>query len=306
MALMTVAMTVIPLMDAFGKLLSTEHDVPPATIALGRFGGQIVWLVLLVVVLTPTGRRTPLRPTRPRVHLLRGVLHGGSSLLFFVALTSMPLADAIAVFFVEPMILIALSAMVLREEVGWPRRIAAAIGFAGALLVIQPSYELFGPVSLLPLGTAFLFAVYLLVTRRHGGDDHAVTIQLWSASGAILLTVPVLILGTAIGLDDLSFRLPDSTTGWLLMAGVGLISTVAHLLVVVAFRLAEASVLAPFNYLEIVTATTFGYLVFGDFPGGLQWVGISIIVATGVFIFWRERQLERRTAPTIRPLAVDA
>ncbi len=312
MALLVVAMSFIPLMDAFGKLLSTRHDIAPASVALGRFGVQIVWLLLTFGGLALARRGSvrlrrqavlapSLRPSRIDVHLLRGALHGSASLLFFVAVTYMPLADAIAVFFVEPMILIALSALFLREQVGWPRRVAAVVGFGGALLVIQPSYALFGPVSLLPLATATLFACYLLVTRRFSVDDHPLTMQLWSGTGATATTLAFIAVGEVVGAGDYQFTLPSTSTAVWLFLGIGAISAFAHIVIVIAFSLAEASVLAPFNYLEIVTATFFGFVVFDDFPGSLQWVGIAVIVATGLFIFFRERKLEADSLAAIRP-----
>ena len=317
MALLAVAMTFVPLMDAFAKLLSTRHDIAPATVALGRFGIQIGWLLLTFTLLavvrfrSASARERPafspsLRPSRFDVHLARGALHGTASLLFFVAVTYMPLADAIAVFFVEPMILIALSAVVLREHVGWPRRIAAIVGFGGALLVIQPSYELFGPVSLLPLATATLFACYLLVTRRFSVDDHPLTMQLWSGIGATITTFGFIAIGEALGAGDYQLTLPSTSTAVWLFLGVGAVSAFAHIVIVIAFSLAEASILAPFNYLEIVTATIFGFAVFGDFPGSIQWVGIAVIVATGLFIFFRERKLEADSIAAVRPGAASS
>jgi drug/metabolite transporter (DMT)-like permease len=218
-------------------------------------------------------------------------------MLFFVAVKYMPLADTIAVFFIEPMLLLALSAVFLGDHVGWPRRIASAIGFCGALLVVQPSYELFGPVALLPLLAALMFAFYLLITRRFGAGEHPVTMQLWSATGGMITIGLCILIGELAGAQDYRLTMPDLTEEIALIAVMGLISTVAHITIVIAYQLAPASVLAPFSYLEIVTATIFGYLVFNDFPGGLQWIGILIIVSTGLFIFFRERQLELRPAP---------
>ncbi len=294
MTLLVVSMTLVPLMDSFGKLLSTEEGIAPASVALGRFGGQIMFLGIGFVGLALIGRGVTARPEVLWVHLARGFFHGSASLLFFVALKYMPLADTIAVFFVEPMILLVLSAVFLGEHVGWPRRIAAVVGFGGALLVIQPSYELFGPVSLLPLATALLFATYLLFTRKFGVDDHPMTMQLWSGVGAVGTALVFISIGEAVNAGDYQFTLPDSRAAVIYFLAIGLISTGAHLFIVAAFKLAEASILAPFNYLEIVTATVFGFFVFDEFPGSLQWLGIVIIVSTGLFIFFRERALERR------------
>jgi drug/metabolite transporter (DMT)-like permease len=297
MLLLAIAMTLIPFMDAIAKELSTDHGLAPVSVAFGRFVSQTVILLCIFATLhirrrsKPSSFVPPMRPARIPVHLTRGALHGGSSLLFFVAIKYMPLADTIAVFFVEPMILMLLASQFLGETIGWPRRIAAVIAFAGALLIIQPSYELFGPVSLLPLGAAMFFALYLLFTRRFGIDEHPFTMQLWSGMGAMTSTALVLVVGTAVGADDYRLTIPDNAGPLLLFLAIGIVSTIAHVLVVMAFKLANASVLAPFNYLEIVTATIVGYVLFDEFPGLLQWIGISIIIGTGLFVFFRERKV---------------
>lgn len=291
---MLVAMVLIPGMDALAKILS-EDGMAPSSVALGRFIAQLILLVGTVVLWRRLRSDSPaLRPSSMWVHLVRGALHGGSTLAFFVAVKYMPLADSIAVFFVEPMLLLALTAIFLREHVGWPRRIAAVIGFGGSLLVVQPSYELFGAVSLLPLLAALLFAGYLIFTRRFGGADHPLTMQIWSATGAGILISLAILVGETVEFEDYSFTAPDSGQQFTLLAMIGVISAIAHVLIVIAFSLAPAAVLAPFNYLEIVSATVLGYVVFNDFPGGLQWLGIGIVVSTGLFIFFRERHLERQ------------
>ncbi len=305
MLLLVIAMSLLPLMDTAAKSLSTDYDLAPASIGFGRFAGQYVFVLLGIATAQITLNRRPqsersappFLPARPLVHMLRGSLHGGGSMLFFVAVKYMPLADTIAVFFIEPMLLLALSAVFLGDHVGWPRRIASAIGFCGALLVVQPSYELFGAVALLPLLAALMFAFYLLITRRFGTGEHPVTMQLWSATGGMVTIGACIVIGEVVGAQDYRLTMPDLTDEVALIALMGLISTVAHITIVIAYQLAPASVLAPFSYLEIVTATIFGYLVFNDFPGGLQWIGIMIIVSTGLFIFLRERQLELRPAP---------
>ncbi len=305
MLLLVFAMLLLPLMDTAAKSLSTDYDLAPASVGLGRFAGQFTFVLLGIALsrtiltrrLQPDRPRPTLMPARPLIHMVRGALHGGGSMLFFVAVKYMPLADTIAVFFIEPMILLALSALFLGEYVGWPRRIASAIGFCGALLVVQPSYELFGAVALLPLLAALMFAVYLLITRRFSAGEHPVTMQLWSAAGGMITIGACIVLGELLGGVDYRFTLPNLRDEIALIAVMGVISTASHIAVVMAYQLAPASVLAPFSYLEIVSATIFGYVVFDEFPGGLQWVGIVIIVGTGFFIFLRERHLELQPAP---------
>ena len=305
MVLLVAAMALIPLMDAAAKSLSTNYDLAPASIGFGRFAAQFVFVFLGIALsrsilaqrIQPDRPRPTLLPMRPFIHLVRGALHGGGSMIFFVAVKYMPLADTIAVFFIEPMLLLALSAVFLGDHVGWPRRIASVIGFCGALLVVQPSYELFGAVALLPLLAALMFATYLLITRRYGAGEHPVTMQLWSATGGMITIGVCIVIGELVGAFDYRLTLPNLGAAIALLALMGVVSTVAHITIVIAYQLAPASILAPFSYLEIVSATIFGYLFFNEFPGGLQWVGISIVVATGLFIFFRERTLELRPAP---------
>ena len=297
MSLLIPAMALVPIMDTIAKSLS-GGDLSPTTVAFGRFVAQTIWILLVFatwrgVVRSEEAAPPSMRPKNVALNLTRGALHGGGSMVFFVALKYMPLADSIAVFFVEPMILLLLSAVFLKEFVGWPRRIASLVAFGGALLVIQPSYELFGAVSLLPLLAALLFAFYLLVTRFIGPDEHPLTMQLFSGIGAIIAIGIVLIGGAVIDAPDYQFTMPDTGRVVGLLAIIGVVSTVAHLMVTTAYTMAPASVLAPFNYFEIVTATIFGYVFFDDFPGLLQWTGIAIIVGMGLFIFFRERSLER-------------
>ena len=169
-----------------------------------------------------------------------------------------------------------------------PRRIAAcAVGFLGCLLVIQPSLAAFGLVALWPLGTAVSFAFYMLVTRGLSSHMHPIPMQLHTSTLAFGLCLPVLLWaeGTGGPLDPLW---PEGWA-WLWLAGVGLASAVAHMLITVALRFAPSATLAPLNYLEIVVAVALGYLVFGDFPNALTWAGIAVIVGSGLYVIHRER-----------------
>ena len=189
-ALFMVAISIIPIVDAVAKTLSTRHDISPVTVTLLRFVAQTIVILAIFVVVTAFQRKRPFDDVRPPLpspratmiaaNIGRGLLHGGATMFFFIALKYMPLADTIAVFFVEPMIVLLLSAVFLGEFVGWPRRIASVVAFAGALLIIQPSYALFGPVSLLPLLAALCFALYFIITRRLTQQDHPLTMQLLS------------------------------------------------------------------------------------------------------------------------------
>lgn len=282
--LMVAFATIAPGIDVFAKLATAT--LPPAEVSLARFVVQAG--ILLPVILALRIPRT-VTPWLMSMHALRGVLLGLATVAFVSALQAMPIADAIAIFFVEPLIVTLLSAWLLREQVG-PRRIAACgIGFVGALIVVRPSFEDLGWVATYPLVTAFCFAFYVLLTRHLARDENPLVMQMWAGVFGALLMAVFLALGEGTGSAIFDPVWPDAR-GWLLMLAVGLFATVSHLFLVYAFRYAAASVLAPLQYLEIVAATVFGYLVFGDFPDALKWLGIAIIVGSGLFVFWRERR----------------
>ncbi len=285
LALMAIAMLVVPSMDILGKLVSKE--INGIQVAQWRFGIQA--LLIFPFLLWMKGERNFL-PNRIGLNIIRAVLMAGAVTVFFTALRWMPVPDAIAVFFVEPLILTIMSAVFLKEHIGWRRRCAVVVGFIGALIVIQPSYEVFGAVSLLPVLTAFLFATYLLLTKKLAATEDALTMQFFSGVIGFAFLAVIAGTGTAAGIPILAIVWP-SPVQWVMLAGVGVIATVCHLMIVHAFKRAPASVLAPFQYLEIVSATILSYLVFQDIPNAWKWLGISIIIASGLYVWWRERQV---------------
>lgn len=294
MAIMVTAMLFLPCMDAIAKYLSTSEGISPTMTTFSRFVFQSVSLfaVLLIFPARALGSRRNIL-----LNVLRGLLVGTAVMIFFTAIKYMPLADAIAIFFVEPLIVLILSPFLLGEQVGWRRRLAAIIGFVGAVLVIQPSYETFGPVSLMPLLTAFFFALYLILTKKTGANDDPVMMQFYSGIGAILTLSGVMMVGQAMGLEDFSPSMPTTQSAVLLLLLIGIIATIGHLMIVVALTKAPASILAPFQYVEIIAATGLGFLIFAEFPNLLQWVGIAIIIGSGLYTFWREQKLEKTTTP---------
>lgn len=290
MALMAGCMLVLPFMDAIAKYMANVEGMSPGQVNFYRFFFQMVCILPFLLAIQG---RSALSAKRPRLNLLRGVLHAAASLMFFTAVKYMPLADVFAIYFVEPFILTALSAIFLGEKVGWRRWLAIVVGFGGAMIVIQPSYAVFGLTSLLPVACAFLYALYMFLNRAIGEADSPVTMQTMAGTGGTLFMGVVLIGGNAAGQDDFAISLPTSWLGLVLLVILGSISGYAHLIVVRAFRMAPLSVLAPFQYFEIIAATILGYALFNDFPTVSKWVGILIIVGSGLFILWRE---QRRTA----------
>ena len=284
MALMVVFCITAPLIDVASKLAA--QGVPVGTVTLGRFVVQAALMAPIVLLMrlpfgVPRGARA--------LSVWRAVFSITSTLSFVGAVKVMPIADALAIAFVEPFIILLFGWAVMQEEVGPRRLIASAVGFAGALLVIQPSFAQFGLTATLPLITAASFALYMLVTRHLSRWVHPVPMQFQTALIAVPLTLAALAVGEALGWPALTLRAPEGID-WLWCAGVGVAATISHIAMTYGLRFAPSSTLAPLHYLEIVTATAFGWLVFGDFPGGTVWAGIAVIVASGLYVIWREQK----------------
>ncbi len=287
--LMLAFVVIAPVMDILAKLATSS--LPSGEITLARFAIQ--GLVLMpVVIWRGAFRRLTLRMAL--LHGLRGFFVAVATVCFITAISVMSVADAIAIFFVEPLLLTVLGGLVLGERVGWRRYVACMVGFVGALIVVRPSFDELGWVATLPLGTALGFAIYLVLTRRLAQYEDPFAMQAYSGlAGALCVAVALWVGAGSMSVFDPVW--PDAR-GWLLMFGVGAVATISHLFLVFAFKNAPASTLAPFQYLEIVAATGFGYLVFGDFPDALKWLGIAIIVGSGLYVFWRERLAAARGA----------
>jgi drug/metabolite transporter (DMT)-like permease len=285
--LMALAMTILPCMDGIAKYMSTFQAMSPGQVAFYRFFFQ---MLLTLPFLVAISGREAFRVKRPWMNLLRGALHASATLLFFTSIKYMPLADAFAIYFVEPFMLTAMSALFLGEKVGWRRWSAIVIGFGGAMIVIQPSFEIFGLKALLPIACAFLFALYLFLNRAIGDADPPLTMQTIAGLGGTVFMGLALVAGHWTGNADFELALPGSTFTLVILLVLGLLSGYGHLLVVHAFRLAPVSILAPFQYFEIISATILGFLVFGDFPSASKWLGVAIIVGSGLYIIWRERK----------------
>lgn len=281
--LITLAMLYLPGLDVFGKLLG-ENGMSAGQIALMRFLFQALILAPIVLYLGvwSLDRRLFL------IQMLRGACMALASLFFFAALRYMPLADAIAIFFVEPMIVTLLSVVLLGEKIYLSRISAIIVGFLGAMLIIQPNFVTVGASAFFPLGTAFFFSIYFILTRALSADVHPFWMQLNVAVAAI----PVMLIGILLFPDSSWFimRMPETIEwGWIL--AMGAIATTGHLLLVYAMRHAPANLLTPFQYIEIIGATIFGYLVFDDLPAGQTILGIAIIVGSGLYIFHRESRV---------------
>lgn len=281
--LMVIGMLLLPGMDAIAKGLSGA--ISSGQVSWSRFLFQTLFLLPFVV--RGRGFRVP---RKLWAHAARGFLIAVGTLLFFTSLGKLPLADAISIFFVEPFILTLMSALFLGEPIGWRRLLAVAVGFCGALIVIRPSYALFGATALLPIAGAFSYASYVVLTRWLVHGESAVTMQFYAGVFGGLTMTAALCFGTATGLAFLAPAWP-SLEEWALLAALGVIATVGHMLIVQAIRRVGASMVAPFQYLEIISATILGLVFFGDFPDATTWLGVAIIIGSGLFVFFRERHL---------------
>lgn len=274
-ALMLAAMAVLPFLDVAAKLLG-QQGMPILQIVWARMAlGAAMTLPLALRV----GGRAALWPARPWYHTGRAFLLAAATFFFFAALRHLPIADALAIFFVQPLILTAISPLVLGERVGPQRWAAVLVGFMGTLIIIRPGLQEVNPGTFLALAAGACLAFYLAMTRRISGQANAmVTTFQTSLMGAIFLSLAV-----APGWQAPS--LPQ----WGLFLAVGFVATFGHFLIVKAYDHAEASLLAPLAYTEIIMATVVGWWFFGDFPDLWTFVGVGILIACAIFISWRER-----------------
>lgn len=282
--LMTAAMLILPVIDAVAKWVGAD-GMAPLQISFARFVVQVGLLLPIALAVLGWGR---LLPKRLGLALLRGVLIAVATVLFFTALQHMQITETIAIFFVEPLILTLLSAVFLGEKIGWRRVVAVILGFAGAMLIVQPNFLILGWVAALPLAAALCFAVYLLLTKALTKIEHPLVMHLWAGLGGGGLLGGMLILGAAAEIPAITPIWPTADQ-LMLLCLLGLVATGGHFLIVLAFKRAPASLLAPLQYLEILSGTLLGYVIFGDFPNAVTWVGVALIVGSGLFVFWRQR-----------------
>ncbi len=274
-----------PLGDSIAKLLG---GVVALTVLVAvRFGIQAA-LLLPIVIIGKQGLGLP--PGVLGWTLARTILHILGIGLMFSALQYLPLADALAIAFVMPFIMLLLGHFVMGEHVGWHRLVACAVGFVGTLLVIQPNFVEVGYPALLPLGVAVVFALFMMVTRQIARAMDPIKLQTISGLQAIVILGLGLVLFPSL-LGESGFRF-DQTT-WALLIGMGVIGTLAHLFMTWSLRFAPASTLAPMQYLEIPFGTFIGWLIFADLPNGLAAVGICITVGAGLYIILREQRLSK-------------
>lgn len=275
-AFMLAAMAILPFIDVFAKFLG-QQGMPILIVVWARalFGG----LMTLPFALRSEGARA-FRPAQPWHHLARALLLFGATFLFFTALKYLPIADALAIFFVNPLVIVVLSALVLREKVGPRRWAAVAVGFIGTLIIIRPGMVEMNPGTLYALGAGVALGSYFVMTRAIAG-----------AADAMVLTFQTSAIGAALMTVALPFLWHNPTPEqWAMLASLGVIATLGHFLITKAYEQAEASLLAPLAFTEIIMATAVGWYFFGDLPDRWTVLGVTILVASAIYISVRERR----------------
>jgi drug/metabolite transporter (DMT)-like permease len=284
-----------PLGDSVAKILG--ETLPVGLMILARF---LMQAVILVPLAWASRLSLAMPPRTFRLTVLRTVLHIIGIAAMFLSLRFLPLADAIAIAFVMPFMMLLLGKFVLGEDVGPYRLGACLVGFIGVLLVIRPNYAEVGAPALLPLAVAAAFALFMLVTRQVAKATDPIALQAVSGVVAVLILGPSIAVAGALGWETgLSGALDELATtprSLALLLAIGVLGTVAHLLMTWSLRLAPAATLAPMQYLEIPFATLIGWLIFRDLPDGIAAAGIGLTVAAGLYVIHREQRTARRAA----------
>jgi len=267
------AWVMLPVMDGFAKYLSS--DMPVLQITWARYFFTVVFTLPVMMLFF---RNKLVWTDKPKLQIIRGLVLLAANICFFYAISVISLAKALTLAFVAPLIVTAFSPIFLGERVGVRRWTAVIIGFIGSLVVIRPGFVEINLASLSALCTGIMYGFYLIITRKLSTSDNS------------LLTL--LLTGT-VGLIVISLTMPfiwmnPSPLQWSLMAGIGLFACIGHLFLILSLKYADASKLAPFSYFEIITNIIIGYYFFNDFPDNWTFLGLFIIILSGIYISRRE------------------
>jgi len=260
--------------DVTAKYLSAT--LPSIEIAWIRF---LVFALIMSPAMFPGSPLFALHSARPGLQALRGVALVGSSLFFISGLRFLPIAEASATGFVAPLFVTALSILFLRESVGLRRWIATAVGLFGVIIILRPGTGAFHPAAIFPIVSALAWACTLIMTRMMSGREHVLTTMTYSSIvGACILTALVPLVWVTPSWHDIAFGIL-----------IGLASTAGQWIVVLAFRYADASVLAPFSYSQLLWVGILGFVIFGEVPDIWTITGAVFIVGSGLYTAHRER-----------------
>ena len=262
-------------LDAIAKYLN--HHMDTLQVVWARY---IVAFAVAVAISNPITRPGLLVTKRPVLQVVRSALLLASTVLNFIALRYLQLDEVLAILFSTPFIVAVLAGPMLGEWVGWRRWMAIAVGFVGILVVTRPGIGVMHFAMLLSLLSAFTYSLYLISTRFLAGADSSDTTLFYSnlvGAAAMSLVVPLV------------WTTPTSATIVVLIVVMGSLGSIGHYLLILAHRLAPASVLSPFNYTQLVWVIALGFLVFGDVPNGWTLAGAAIVIASGLYLVHRER-----------------
>lgn len=297
------------LFAAGGSLIFSVNDVAIKFLSDGYALHQVILIrafvaltfILTVIHFSERGF-SQITTSRPRTHLLRVAIVMVSNVTFFVGLAAMPLADAVAVAYVSPIVITLLSIVFLREKVG-PRRWAAVIvGMVGVLVMLRPGAGVIQPAAFLVLFSAVLYATGNLLARHMGGTESAMTLSLYVQIGFIVVSIAMGLwvgdghLATDSNLWAFLFRpwIWPPPSDWPVFLATGLSVGIGGLMVTQAYRTVEAGLIAPFEYVGMPMAILWGLLIFGTFPDATGWAGIALICGSGLYVIWRETARRRQ------------
>ena len=267
------AWAILPFMDTIAKYLSS--DLSFLQITWARYFFTVFFALPFMFFFY---RKNLKWTTQPILQFLRGTLLFFANVLFFYSISIISMAKALTLAFVAPLITTALSPFLLKEKVGIRRWSAVIVGFMGSLIVIRPGFLELNFATIAGLGTGFFYGLYLIVTRKlHTSDNPLLTLLLTGVVGFIFGTLIVPFFWINLSLNQ-----------WLLLALMGIFACLGHFFLILSLKYADASKLAPFGYFEIVTNVLLGYYYFGDFPDSWSWLGLFIIILSGIYISFRE------------------
>lgn len=272
------AVLLFSILDGLGKYLTQFLPVL-----------QVVWLrfavhaTLSIIVLGPTYKQRLFRTKQPKLQALRAFLMGAMTCMNFYALQTLQLAETGAIMFLAPLLIAALGWFWLKEQLDLGRWLAILTGFIGVLVVLQPGDGGFKTAMLLPLGIAFMIAVFSMVSRKLAATDSPAVTQFMSGLGTAIVLAPVALW---------HWQWPETMGQWALLVVLGAVGGYGHYCLASSFRYAPASTLAPFQYFQIFWAVAIGYMIFGDLPRWSVVLGSAIVVGSGLYLLYRESQLK--------------
>jgi drug/metabolite transporter (DMT)-like permease len=267
--------------DSCAKWLTQEGGLPTLEVVFVRYAAQ--FLIVSAIFLPQRGMALTTTRNLP-VEIIRGLALMASTVFNFIAITYLPLTITSAIMFTSPLILCALSIPLLGETVGWRRWLAICIGFAGVIVIVHPGTMSFHPAAILSVLAATCGALYMLLTRKLAGVDATTTQQFYSGLVATLCIAPFALGG---------WTWPSDAAGWFAFGLIGVAALVGHQVITTAHRFAPASVLAPFSYFQITFMTASSWLIFNQPPEIWLYIGAPIVIASGLYLWLRERQLAK-------------